>query len=152
MADVIQFSCPACDASLRLPLAQASQQAPCPCCDQEPAEAIPAPPAAAFPAQPSNSSSRADLVLSILLSSVLSLAIGYIMGNRSNWIVSRTPLVPFQKPNIEPLVSAPLATPELSPPELVPTPLEPKVDFVYPFKRSNFHSTVSSAIFRNREP
>lgn len=49
------------------------------------------------------------------------------MGNRSNWIISRTPLVPFQTPNIEPPVSAPLATPELSPPELVPTPPEPVV-------------------------
>lgn len=35
MAEVIQFNCPACGMTLRLPLAMAAQQGPCPNCDRE---------------------------------------------------------------------------------------------------------------------
>lgn len=35
MAEVIQFDCPACGMTLRLPLAMAAQQGPCPNCDRE---------------------------------------------------------------------------------------------------------------------
>lgn len=35
MAEVIQFHCPACGMTLRLPLAMAAQQGPCPNCDRE---------------------------------------------------------------------------------------------------------------------
>ena len=35
MAELIQFNCPACSTLLRLPLAMASQQGPCPTCHQE---------------------------------------------------------------------------------------------------------------------
>ena len=35
MAEVIQFSCPACDVRLRLPLAMAGARGPCPSCGQE---------------------------------------------------------------------------------------------------------------------
>ena len=35
MADVIQFNCPACGTTLRLPLALAAHRGPCPCCLRE---------------------------------------------------------------------------------------------------------------------
>ncbi|MEO5913409.1 MAG: hypothetical protein ABIS50_04195 [Luteolibacter sp.] len=35
MAEVIQFNCPACGTTLRLPLAMAAQQGPCPSCQRE---------------------------------------------------------------------------------------------------------------------
>lgn len=35
MAEVIQFNCPACGTTLRLPLAMAAQHGPCPTCDRE---------------------------------------------------------------------------------------------------------------------
>lgn len=178
MADLIQFTCPACGAMLRLPLELAAQQGPCPCCAREivapdPYRGIgayePAPPAPprmveAFrpfadspplvpktpneaeeqvpvmapepspaareipmasprPTASAPSSQRAVLVLSILLTAVVSLVAGYIIGARSNWLISKTPF-PVMTPRLE--KPEPPAAPEAKPVLLkIQTP-EPK--------------------------
>lgn len=59
----------------------------------------------------------AILVLSILLSSVVSLVVGYLMGLRSEWIIARTPFPEF--PSIPPAEVGPVRT---SPPPVLVAP------------------------------
>jgi hypothetical protein len=161
MADVIQFHCPACGTTLRLPLEMAARQGPCPCCTRvivapDPYRGtgafVPAPPPTpayiepfrpfadspplvpkdvametsapelppvektpeepAPPRQPAEETSRpqcqhevppsrAVFVLSLLLASVVSLFAGYLLGARSNWLVSRTPYPVMHVPKLE---------------------------------------------------
>ncbi len=149
MAEMIQFHCPACGALLRLPLALAAQQGPCPCCgkiivapdpyrgvgayqpeSQAPIEIerpMDSPPPVAPPiSPPAPSSHRAVLVLSILLTSTVSLVAGYILGARANWIVSNTPSPLMLPPKMEtaPPVSPPVQT-VLIKPQPVETPPAP---------------------------
>ena len=170
MADQIQFHCPVCGTTLRLPLEMAASQGPCPCCQREivapdPYRGIgayePAPPPAPKPAEPfrpfadspplvpkspsiqtsalpdetvspvhaepeittpepapaapdkhAPAPQWAILVLSVLLTSVVSLVAGYILGVRSNWLVSNTPF-PVLAPKLE--VPAQPAEPDTKP-------------------------------------
>ena len=198
MAELIQFSCPVCGATLRLPLAMAGEHGPCPRCGRDivapdPHRGVggrvhfPAPPAAmrqplqpfaAMPDQPvlreqaplmarisepasprlagepepvpdvpvprssvprhdpPRGSNAAVLVLSVLLTGVVCLVAGYLLGIRSDWLVSRTPypvMPPLElmddrndelpkpvlvKPAIPPAPEAPAAAPP--PPAEVP--------------------------------
>ncbi len=111
MAEVIQFPCPACGATLRLPLAMAGIHGPCPLCRREiiapdpsndlaarlpvtEPDEIPEPSAAISEEQtamdvprlepaPSRPLRRGVLLVSILLTATLSLAAGYFIGIRS---------------------------------------------------------------------
>lgn len=162
MADVIQFHCPACGTTLRLPLEMAASQGPCPLCGREivapdPHRGIgafqaspPAPPAfveaatapapapepqvapapvlktdeppiAAVALQSPCSSQKSVLVLSILLTAVVSLVAGYVVGSRSNWIIAKTPFPPLP-PNI---AATPPVTPPPDPPPVLVRPLLP---------------------------
>jgi len=184
MADLIQFNCPVCGTTLRLPLEMAASQGPCPCCGREivapdpyrgigahepaprlqarlpepvrrfadspplvpksePVEEVeqPAAPAVSKPVQAAplvtvqradtaaSSPHRAILVLSILLTAVVSLVTGYIVGARSNWLVSTTPF-PVMAPKLEETDKQPAAETKpvllkIESPEVKPEP-EPK--------------------------
>jgi hypothetical protein len=144
MPDLLQFFCPACGASLKVPASMAGISGPCPCCRREiaapgPSEirqtltisppprepefrplaatttdsqgeetstpkVAPPPPESAPPKSPVDAPDhpesrfaisspktphRAVLVLSILLTAVLGLLAGYVIGARSHWLVSR---------------------------------------------------------------
>ncbi len=82
------------------PLVPKSQNAeePEPVVVHEPEPTVPQPQqqAAAAPSSPQ----RAIFVLSILLTAVVSLVAGYIVGARSNWLVSKTPF-PVMAPKLE---------------------------------------------------
>ncbi len=172
MAEVIQFPCPACQATLRLPLAMAAFQGPCPRCQQEivapdparglgafrpepkplpePAPAPPAGPVTApeiqepkpFPAGqtpeaaaqvsslPCQTSQRTILLLSILLTAVLCLVAGYLIGARSHQPApSLAPARTLPPPPVVPVVETPAPkvepTPEPPPPpKETPTPVK----------------------------
>ena len=193
MADVIQFHCPACGTTLRLPLEMAARQGPCPCCtrvivapdpyrgtgafvpapppppayiepfrpfadspplipkDAKPETVVPEPPpvveipeepvAIPAPAEPASlpqcqhpaPASRAVFVLSLLLASVVSLFAGYLLGARSNWLVSRTPYPVMHVPKLEakpePATKTVLIKPQLPAPEVKTDPAPaPKPD------------------------
>lgn len=76
---------------------------------EQPAPVVQQPPSK--PAVATSSSQRAVLVLSILLTAVVSLVAGYIVGARSNWLIAKTPF--------------PVMAPKLEKPEPEPAP-EPK--------------------------
>lgn len=167
MPDLLQFFCPVCGASLKVPSTMAGTSGPCPCCRREivapgikeipqpaaiftpprepefrpfsiptpglstkpHAEDEPAPKETPPPPEPAATKTPADtpqpptpvvtvscpraphravFVLSVLLTAVLALLAGYIVGARSNWLVSR----------IAPPVVRPATPPvDLPPPE-----------------------------------
>lgn len=146
MAEMIQFHCPACGALLRLPLALAAQQGPCPCCGSiiiapDPYRGVgayqPEPPAPVEIERPMESpppvvppvslhapaSQRAVLVLSVLLSATVSLVVGYILGARANWVVSNTPFPVMLPPKVE---AAPPVSPPVQTVLIKPQPVETK--------------------------
>jgi hypothetical protein len=120
MAEVIQFNCPVCGTTLRLPLAMAAERGPCPHCTREivapdPASCIgaheaplPPPPTVIEPFRPFDEPpvakveveaivepacekpqltvkpQRAVLVLSCLLTGVVTLALGFVLGMQAN--------------------------------------------------------------------
>lgn len=131
MAEAIQFPCPICGTTLRLPLGNAGSRGPCPRCrgeivapdpfqgigafapaavpapvaDMAPAppqdvqEApIPNPPAPPAPAPRAEKPQRAILVLSILLTAVVSLATGYLIGLRSDRLIAPVPPAAAESP------------------------------------------------------
>ncbi len=202
MAELIQFSCPACGTTLRLPMSMAGEQGPCPRCgcgivapdphrgiggridvpppaileplqpfaghperphgmdvapdapfqvpatatreeDKAPGEPVTplvapvAPPASAHAvASVPRGPQTAVLVLSILLTAVVFLVLGYLLGARSNWLVSRTPFpvmppVELMEDRIRdlpvPVLPAPAPGPEpvLVKPAIAPGPVAP---------------------------
>ncbi len=139
MAEVIQFSCPACDTTLRLPLELAGLHGPCPGCSREiiapdpatntAASLAPAPSSPEPPPEPPQTpepapslapaSSRAVLPLSCALTGVLALAAGYWAGHH----FQPTPSQPANQ--IVHQTAAPAPTPE--PPKPTPEKKEPAI-------------------------
>lgn len=169
MAEVIQFNCPACGTLLRLPLAMAAQQGPCPSCDREiiapdPGRGIGAheAPAAApmeVPAAPIREAEarqpvapvqvpvcakpqRAILVLSCLLSASVALASGFAFGVWSNRQFMKVPPVtaPVSPP---PFVEKPAAIAE--PPAPEPVPVKPVIETPEADKKPEPPAKVSAA-------
>lgn len=183
MAELIQFPCPACRTTLRLPLAMAGRSGPCPRCGRDliapdpfqglgaresrPVQSVdpirgiaeplraatmhdretvvagevpnteiesevpaspdwktrpsamghpssPTPPVAAARSATGSGVQPAVLVLSLLLTAVVCLVSGYLLGLRSDWLVARTPfpVLPRIEPD-QPMKAAPPAAPVL---------------------------------------
>jgi hypothetical protein len=183
MAEIIQFNCPVCGTALRLPLALAAQQGPCPHCgheiiapdpywgvgalqvavasprpepepfrpfvdatppvkewemtqpDPEPAAPeLPTAPVIAEPAAPVKTvqvpicakPQRTVLVLSCLLSALVALVCGYVLGMRANSVPSKPqPETVAQQP---PKSQLPVATAGLPMVEPAPVLVTPKVE------------------------
>lgn len=153
MAEVIQFNCPACGTLLRLPLAVAAQQGPCPSCGREiiapdpgrgiGAHEVPAAVAVEVPVLEAavqaaaalvqvpvcGKPQRAILVLSCLLTGAVALTWGFVLGVRSNRYFTRIP--PVTAPvNPPPKVEKAMAVPEPPAPEPAPAPeiVPPKIE------------------------
>lgn len=162
MADVIQFNCPACGITLRLPLQMAAFEGPCPSCSRtivapdphhdtaayEPAPSPPPQPEVeppqrppSTPPQPFSSRQRGVLVLAILLTAVVSLLAGTILGARSNRLPARIPFLTMTSEKPESSRSSLHPKP--------PQPQEPAVEImpesvVMPEKKTE--STKASAV------
>jgi hypothetical protein len=138
MAEDIQFPCPACGVTLRLPLAMASAQGPCPRCDQEivapdpnlglsaslPTQAPPltheTPPDSISESKPRTGRppQRPPLLLAMLVTAVICLLAGYLIGTRVSAPLTsdNTPAGIPTAPQEENAVPSPEPTPAPEPP------------------------------------
>ena len=134
MAEVIQFNCPSCGTLLRLPLAMAACQGPCPHCDREIVAPDPergigareavgevaAPPVVAAPerAKPR----RPIPVFSCLLTGVLGFALGVISSQHLAPTPPVTPPRKVEKPSVAAAPPAPAPEPVKPVPAKAPEP------------------------------
>lgn len=143
MAEVIQFNCPVCETTLRLPLTMAAERGPCPKCNREiiapdPARGVgareaplPPPPKAIEPSRPVSEkpptvkSQRAVLVLSCLFCGVVALALGFVLGVQTT--KRSMSLQPATTP-AEPTQPEPPLEPDPPEPEPIPFHVKPTVE------------------------